>query len=200
MNEPPDFENKSKAELQEILKNFPSPHHFHKPALEALSKREIKEKEQIIETIKWSKIAAISAIIGIIVMIILFVLSNYTFKSNQIPWNIQKQSVLQQRLEIKRPIPSQFQAHSVSGISQITISKALTLLGLGLGIISAALMFYYPPRIQFYTEKGAPVIPWIGNPKEEKKSVGKWQVFLSKLGPGLLILAFLVQLAGVLLS
>jgi hypothetical protein len=82
----------------------------------------------------------------------------------------------------------------------MAISKLLNLVGLILGVIAAGFMFYFPPRIRMYTEKGQPIIQWVANPKEEKKSVGAWQVFFSKLGPGLLLFAFLLQLIGVWLS
>src|ERR1700691_5423120 len=46
MDDMPDFENKSKEELRWFIANFPSPHHFFKPAMGALGKREAEENSQ----------------------------------------------------------------------------------------------------------------------------------------------------------
>ena len=82
----------------------------------------------------------------------------------------------------------------------MAVSTNLNLLGLVLGVVASGLMFYFPPRVQLYTEKGEPAITFVANPQEEKKSVGKRQIFFAKLGPGLLFFAFLLQLFGVWLS
>jgi len=66
--------------------------------------------------------------------------------------------------------------------------------------IAAALMFYFPPRVVLYTEKGEPEASWVGNTTEPGKRLGKRQAFFSKLGPGLLILGFALQLVGVILQ
>lgn len=46
MDDMPDFENKSKEELRWFIANFPSPHHYFKPAMAALGKRETEENSQ----------------------------------------------------------------------------------------------------------------------------------------------------------
>ncbi len=59
-------------------------------------------------------------------------------------------------------------------------------------------MYLFSPRVQLYTEKGEGIINWVTNPQEGKKRIGKWQIRLTKVGPALLVIAFLLQLAGVL--
>jgi hypothetical protein len=46
MDDMPDFENESKVKLHWYIANFPSPHHFFKPAMAALEKKEAEENSQ----------------------------------------------------------------------------------------------------------------------------------------------------------
>jgi hypothetical protein len=55
-------------------------------------------------------------------------------------------------------------------------------------------MYYFPPRIQLYTEKDEPHLTFTGNSTKNKAGVGKWQSRMAKLGPALLVVAFLLQL------
>jgi hypothetical protein len=68
------------------------------------------------------------------------------------------------------------------------------------GIVAGLLMYYFPPRVQVFTEKGEAYITWIGNPIKEQARLGRRQRWLSNAGPGLLVIAFLLQLASALLS
>jgi hypothetical protein len=68
--------------------------------------------------------------------------------------------------------------------------------GLAIGTLAAVLMYYFPPRVRMYTEKGEAIVSWIGAPTEEGKRLGKWQAFLAKAAPVLLGLAFFLQLVA----
>ena len=46
MDDMPDFENESKTKLRWYIENFPSPHHFFKPAMAALEKKEAEEESR----------------------------------------------------------------------------------------------------------------------------------------------------------
>ena len=75
----------------------------------------------------------------------------------------------------------------------------LNAVGLFIGMVAAMLMYYCPPRVTLYTEKGEPYGGFVGNPTERGKTLGKWQAALSKAAPCLLALAFLLQFAAVVL-
>jgi hypothetical protein len=76
----------------------------------------------------------------------------------------------------------------------------LNVAGLVLNTIAAGLMYYFPPRVQQFTEKGEAFLTFVSNPKEQKASVGKRQARLTKVGPGLLALGFGLQLVSAFLS
>jgi hypothetical protein len=82
----------------------------------------------------------------------------------------------------------------------MSIPVALNLIGLLLALVAALLMYYFPPRLLQYTEKGEPIVNWFGNPDEKKKTIGRWQMRASKYAPILLSFAFLLQLIGAILS
>jgi hypothetical protein len=81
----------------------------------------------------------------------------------------------------------------------MSATSVLSAVGLFIGLVAAILMYYYPPRISLYTEKGEPYGGWVGNPTEKGKVFGWWQVALSKAAPWLLALAFFLQLVAVLM-
>lgn len=80
------------------------------------------------------------------------------------------------------------------------MSAAFAIVGLLAATVAAALMFYFPPRVTLYTAKGEPMVAWVGSTTERGLRAGKRQEFLSKLGPGLLIVGFALQLVGVVLQ
>lgn len=75
----------------------------------------------------------------------------------------------------------------------------LNVVGLCVGVCAAVLMYYFPPRVIQYTEKGERQIVWTANATEEGKRLGQWQMRLSQIAPWLLALAFLLQLAAVVI-
>jgi hypothetical protein len=75
-------------------------------------------------------------------------------------------------------------------------SHWLNVFGLVLGAIAAFLMAWYPPRVQTYTEDGRTLGVWVGKATEEGKAIGKRQAMLGKIGPRLLGVGFLFQLAA----
>lgn len=75
----------------------------------------------------------------------------------------------------------------------------LNVAGLFFGLLAAILMYYFPPRVLLYTEKGEPEITWTGNATDEGKRRGKHQLWLSKAAPCFLATAFLLQLIATLL-
>lgn len=79
-------------------------------------------------------------------------------------------------------------------------SWLLNVVGLVISTAAAAMMFYFPPRLPMYTEKGAVLGVWEGNPTDKGKRLGKWQARLAKVGPGLLILGFALQLIAAWIS
>ena len=79
-------------------------------------------------------------------------------------------------------------------------SAVLNVLGLIVTTGAAFLMWRFPPRGAYFTEKGEPVVQWMGSSSEEKTSIGKWQVRLSKLAPFFLTLGFTLQLPAAVVS
>lgn len=75
-------------------------------------------------------------------------------------------------------------------------SHWLNILGLVLGAIAAFLMAWYSPRVQTYTEDGRMQGPWVGKETEEGKAIGKRQALFGRVGPWLLGIGFLFQLAA----
>jgi len=82
----------------------------------------------------------------------------------------------------------------------MSYSWLLNVVGLVISTIAAALMFYFPPRVQMYTEEGAAVFTWTNAPTEKGKAIGKRQIHLAKVGPFLLILGFFLQLVAAWIS
>src|SRR5947208_16296219 len=72
----------------------------------------------------------------------------------------------------------------------------LNVAALVIGLFAAILLALYPPRVPQYTEKGEPVIAFTANPTEGGKRWGKYQEWASYAGPGLLCLAFFLQLVA----
>ena len=82
----------------------------------------------------------------------------------------------------------------------MTCAWILNVAGLIVSTVAAVLMYYFPPRVQLVTEKGEPVVTWTSNARPEKQSLGKWQARLSKVGPAVLVVGFLMQLTAAFLS
>jgi hypothetical protein len=76
----------------------------------------------------------------------------------------------------------------------------LNVIGLVLATIAAVLMSFFPPRVRLYTEKGESFTQWTSDAKEEKRSLGMWQARLSKSGPVLLVVGFVLQLIAAFVS
>lgn len=68
--------------------------------------------------------------------------------------------------------------------------------GLGLSVIAAVLMYYFPSHVQLFTEKGEGHVTWVSNANEQKKVLGKWQLRFSKTAPVLLAFGFALQLVA----
>jgi len=62
------------------------------------------------------------------------------------------------------------------------------------------MMFYFPPRVQMYSERGGAIGSLEGGPTDMGKRRGKWQTRLAKVGPLLLILGFAFQLIAAWIS
>jgi len=61
-------------------------------------------------------------------------------------------------------------------------------------MIAALLMYYFPPRVQAYTQTGQMVGNWVGGtPTEEGKRKAKRQMFLANAAPIVLGLSFALQ-------
>jgi len=73
-------------------------------------------------------------------------------------------------------------------------ATVLNVIGLSLGALAAVLMWVFPPRVQLYTDKGEPVVSFIGNATEQGLRRAKWQSMLSKISIPMLVMAFALQL------
>ena len=82
----------------------------------------------------------------------------------------------------------------------MTISVVLNVVGLFVGVVAACLMYYFPPRVTLYTEKGEPHVTWLSKETDEGKRRGKYQKWLSKAAPWILAASFLLQMVAVLLT
>jgi hypothetical protein len=78
------------------------------------------------------------------------------------------------------------------------LSWWLNVIGLVVGVAAAPLMYYFPPNVQIYTDKGEPLGSWIGAPTQEGKLRVKWQKRAVKAAPLGLGLSFVLQLAAAL--
>lgn len=81
-----------------------------------------------------------------------------------------------------------------------SIAPALQVAGLVVTTVAAALMGLYPPRVQQYTARGEPFYSWIDSRQPTKASTGRRQVLLSRLGPWLLAVGFVLQLPSAVLA
>ena len=78
----------------------------------------------------------------------------------------------------------------------MTVTSLLNITGLFMSTLAAGLMYYFPPRVQLFTDTGEPHFSWVGHPTSEGASRGKWQSRLAKTGSCLLFIGFAMQLAG----
>lgn len=73
--------------------------------------------------------------------------------------------------------------------------QLLSLIGQISGVVSAFLMYYFPPAKVTYTLDGDREVPWTtGTKSEENKIKAKWHIRLSKAAPVLLGLSFILQM------
>lgn len=79
-------------------------------------------------------------------------------------------------------------------------SSMLNVAGLIVSTLAAALMYYFPPRLSQYTEKGEPISVWVANPTDEGKRIGPVQGRLAKAAPALLAFGFFLQLWAAILA
>ena len=68
--------------------------------------------------------------------------------------------------------------------------------GLCIGMVAAVLMYYFPPRVLLYSDKGEPAINFVSAATESGKRRGKWQSWLSKIAPWILAFGFFLQLVA----
>ena len=80
------------------------------------------------------------------------------------------------------------------------MALVLNVVGLFIGVAAACLMYYFPPRVTLYTEKGEPNLTWLSKETDEGKRRGKYQKRLSKAAPWILATSFLLQLVAALLT
>jgi hypothetical protein len=78
------------------------------------------------------------------------------------------------------------------------VSWWLNVIGLVVGVAAALLMYYFPPNVQIYTDKGEPLGSWVGAPTHEGKHRVKWQKKAVKAAPLALGLSFVLQLGAAL--
>jgi len=85
-------------------------------------------------------------------------------------------------------------------MNSVTLAWSLNAFGLFTSMVAAVIMFYYPPRMKIFTEKGAEVVSFVRNPDPQNAARGKRQSFLGRFGPFLLIVGFAFQLGAAFLS
>jgi hypothetical protein len=72
----------------------------------------------------------------------------------------------------------------------------LNVAGLVLTTIAAALMYYFPPRVEQYTDEGAREVAFVNSATAEGKVRAKRNQCMSKLAPAMLVVGFLLQLVA----
>ena len=65
--------------------------------------------------------------------------------------------------------------------------------GILLNLVAAILMYFYPPIVQLYTDKGEGAVTFVNSPSEEGRRKGNWHLVLSKAALALLFFGFLLQ-------
>lgn len=76
----------------------------------------------------------------------------------------------------------------------------LNAIGLLITTCAAFLMWRYPPRLAYFTEKGEPHFQWVGDSSPEHVSSGRWQRRFSRLAPVLLTIGFALQLPAAVVA
>ena len=76
----------------------------------------------------------------------------------------------------------------------------LNVAGLISTTLGALLMFFFPPTITVYTENGAPLVGWAGEPTASGRWKAKYQRWLSRGAVLLLLLGFSIQLGALLID
>lgn len=74
----------------------------------------------------------------------------------------------------------------------------LNVTGLAITTIAACLMFFFPPVVTVYTDKGERVISWVGATSDKDRKVAARRRRLSQSAVGLLVLGFLLQFLAAL--
>ena len=80
------------------------------------------------------------------------------------------------------------------------IVALLNLIGLALTVAAAFVMWYFPPRMKYFTEDGAQVVTWTNNPNQGNACLGRMQARLSKWAPFILGVGFLLQLPAAIVA
>lgn len=80
------------------------------------------------------------------------------------------------------------------------IAAYLNVLGLLLTTVAALVMWAFPPRMRYYTDKGEPVVTWTDVAYPSQVIKGRFQARLSKVGPVLLACGFALQLPNALIA
>lgn len=81
-----------------------------------------------------------------------------------------------------------------------SIAPALQVAGLVITTAAAALMGVYPPRVRQYSPDGQAHVTWVTPVATDMARTGRRQVLLSKVGPWLLAVGFVLQLPSAVLA
>ena len=76
----------------------------------------------------------------------------------------------------------------------------LQFIGLIVNTVAAALMGFYPPRVRQLMPDGSTIVTWVNRADPAKAGGGRRQVLLSRLGPWLLALGFVLQVPSAWLA
>jgi hypothetical protein len=78
------------------------------------------------------------------------------------------------------------------------LSLLFNVIGLAISAAGALLMFYFPPRLLMVTEAGEKALTLVSNSDPASTAIGKRQTRLSRLGPAMLALGLIAQMAAFL--
>ena len=80
------------------------------------------------------------------------------------------------------------------------IIALLNLTGLALTVTAAFVMWYFPPRMKYFTEDGAQVVTWTNNSDQGNARLGRMQTRLSKWAPFILGIGFAFQIPAAIVA
>jgi hypothetical protein len=75
-------------------------------------------------------------------------------------------------------------------------AHTLALLGLVLNAFGSALLIWFPPQVRVLTKRGEPTVTFVANAGADGEKQGKRYAYLSKAGPALLMIGFILQIAA----